>query len=395
MQQGKVEVKPAPAKVTDADGFFVSCSGMELWQLAMEISDYFGVNILVFDDIKEKKVYGDIKGVDLKHVLDSISWYLGCEYVEKDGIFYVGSNSKSILVLPSSGLAKEIEGVFKDVTLKLINDKIIVYGTERDVAKVQGVYNDLTKQRFCVVRMYAVEVQYDKGIELGIDLEKSVKYAFSWENMLENSYNPVQSLAVSLYASLEADADSLRVSSLIDTDLGLLSGVAVTVQVGTDQDRPVYTQSDYGDRVISSYSTQKTGLLLELKGSWDNDDWIIDFNVENSEAKSDLVKTVTMLTTKARLSKENPVHLLCKLNLSSLKESYDRGVPLLADIPYLGYLFRVSSDREMCRQIFFVIAFQGSEDTSLPAGSKPPPLLSKPSVLLETGKTLSTVIPGL
>ena len=346
---------PSKDQVKDkGDDFFVSASGLSLWELCGEISSCFDVNILVFEDIKDKQIYGDIKGVNLKQVLDAVSWYCGVEYVEKDGIYYVGSNTKTIIVLPASGLSQRVESLFKDVDVKRINDKLVVYGSERDVAKVQSVYNDIVKQDYCTVRLYAVELSYDKSLTFGVDLEKSVKYAFSWENILENSYNPVQALAVSLYMSLETDGDKLRVNSLIDTDLGLLSGETVRLQLGQDEDRPVYSRSEYGDEVISSYSTQSTGLLLDLDASFDGKDWILSYSIENSEAKTSLVKSITKLSSKSRLNKDSRVAFLAKLDLQSVRESYRKGIPVLADIPYLGYAFKITTDREIKRQVYFI-----------------------------------------
>ena len=359
---------------------------MSLWELCAEVSSCFNVNILVFEDIKDKQIFGDIHGVTLKNILDAISWYCGVEYVEKDGIYYIGSNTKTIIVLPSSGLPDKIENIFQDVQVRRVNDKLTIYGSERDVARVKSVYDDLVKQHYCVVRFHAVEIQFDKNITFGLDLEKSVKYAFSWDNILKNSYNPIQSLAVSLYASLEMDSDSLRVNSLVDTDIGLLSGEKIRLQLGQDEDRPVYSQnSESGNLVISGYSTQSTGLLLELVASFDGSDWILDFNIENSEAKSSLVKTLTKLTSKSRLSQKNPVAFLCNLNLSSIRESYTKGVPLLADIPFLGYLFKVTSDREYSRKVYFIATLHHSSFV-------PSPKLRKfSSPLLESSRFLQNL----
>ena len=356
------------------ENFFISCSGMQLWQLCSEISAYFNVNILVFDDIKDKVIFGDIRGVSLVQVLDSISWYCGVEYVERDGIYYVGSNTKTILVLPLSGLKDKVETIFQDVQVHTINDKMLIYGTERDVARVKAVYEDLVRQYYCIVHLYAVELAYDKNLTIGFDLDQSVKYVFSWENLLENSYNPFQSLAVSLYASLEADADQLRVRSVIDTDIGMLSGENVRIQMGQEEDRPVYTQSEYGNQVVSGYSTQITGLIIDLTASFDQKDWILNFQIENSDARSSVVKTLTKITSKVRLNEQNQVVLLAKLDLSTVTESYSKGIPFLCDIPWLGYLFRVSREREYDRQIYFVVYLKRDYER-LPADIDPPDLI--------------------
>ena len=97
--------------------------------------------------------------------------------------------------------------------------------------------------------------------------------------------------------------------------------------MGQEGDRPVYTQSEYGNQVVSGYSTQVTGLILDLAASFDEKDWILDFQIENSDAQSSVVKTITKITSKLRLNDQNQVSLLAKLDLSAVKESYSKGIP--------------------------------------------------------------------
>jgi len=350
----------------------MSCSGVPLYVLCAAISDHFKVNILVFDDIKERLVYGDIKGVSLERVLDCISWFLDAEYVLRDGIYYIGSNSKVVLVLPSAGVDKTIENFFVDVSLKNIGDKVVIYGSEREVAKVRQVYDQIIERKICKVKLYVLEIQNDDSLEAGIDIDQSVKYAFSWQALASNAYNPVQTLAVSLYASLQLDETQLRFSSLIDTDLGLVSGEPLKLQVGEDVDRPVYSQSDYGDRVLSGYSTQKTGLLIDLSVFFDKDQWVLSFSVENSEAKTDLKKTLTTLKTTAILNQKNPVSVLAKLNAGKNTIEYEKGIPYLADVPYLGYCFRVSRERIMDRTLYFIVQLLEPETISTLPDRLPP-----------------------
>ena len=320
---------------------------MQVWEVCSHVQEYFNVNILVFDDIKSKEIHGRITGVDLKQTLDSIAWLLGVEYVFKDGIYFFGSNTKTIVVLPSSGLDTSIEGLFKDVQLKKINDKLVICGSERDVAKIKSIYDQLLERQFGVFRLYAI----------------------SWESLSAASYNPIQSLAMSLKASLVAKDSLLRVSSLIDTDVGLLSGNPVNFQVGQDTDRPLYSQSNYSDtNVVQSYNTQHTGLIINLTGSYDPKakNWYITFSVENSEAKSDLVKTLTSLVTFTRVGDSSPVQILAKLNSGKFSEEHTKGIPFLCDIPYAGRLFRISHEYNLKREIIFVLQLKTLLSPNIP-----------------------------
>lgn len=367
MQQQQQDIQD---KGKDKDkSFFLDSDGLQVWDVCSQVQDFFGVNILVFDDVKAREIHGRITGVGLKQTLDCISWLLGVEYVFKDDIYFFGSNTKTIIVLPSTGLDSSIEGVFRDVTIKKINDKLVVAGSERDVARVKQVYDQILERQFGVFRLYAIEINHESEIELGADIDKSIAYAFSWESLSAASYNPIQSLALSLRASLKASESELKVSSLIDTDIGLFSGNPVTFQVGQDTDRPLYMQSNFSQtNVVQSYNTQHTGLIIQMAGSYDPKaaNWYVTFSVENSEAKSDLVKTLTTLTTFTRLGDSAPVQILAKLNGTKFSEQITKGIPLLCDVPYLGRLFRITREFSARRDIVFVLQYKSGLSTSIP-----------------------------
>jgi hypothetical protein len=358
MGKGDKKAKSSQKKLDDS--FFMHCEGVPCYKLCEKVSEFYNCNILVYDDIKDKEIFGTVRGGDLNAVLYCISWLLGCEYVIRDGIVFLGSNSRTVLVLPSSGIDQRIEHVFKDVSVKQLGDKIVVTGSERDVARVKQAYDKILKRSYAVVHLYAIELLYDNNIEFGFDIDKALEYSFSWEGLIESMGNPIQHLVMSFSASLEAGADKFRISSVIDTDIGLLSGKEVNFQIGEDNDRPIYSESTYGEqsRVISGYNTQHTGLILKLKGYYDQLAWYVDFSVENSEAKSDLKKTLTILNTVAKLNEENPVQILAKLNLGTVKQTYEKGLPFLCEIPVLGYLFRITKERKMRKQLVFVLTLK-------------------------------------
>ena len=324
---------------------------------------------MVFDDIKNKPIHAVIQGKGLEQVLDCLSWLLGCEYVIREGIIFLGSNTQTVLVLPSSGIDKDVENVFRGVTVKQFGDKVVVVGTERDVARVKQAYQKIIDRAYTVVHLYAIELLYDNNIEFGFDIDKALEYSFSWQGLVESMGNPIQNLVLSISASLDAGADKFRISSVIDTDIGLLSGKPVSFQVGEDNDRPIYSQSQYGEqsRVISGYSTQHTGLILTLKGYYDNQSWYVDFGVENSEAKDDLRKSLTTLNTVVKLNSENPVKILAKMNLGTVKQTYEKGLPFLCEIPLLGYFLRITKERKMRKQLVFVLQLKnGRQPFSVP-----------------------------
>lgn len=354
-------VTPTFENLSTKDEFFLISEGLPLWQVASFISKYFNINIIVYDDIKDKPIYASISGTKLKTVMNVLTWLTNSEFIEKDNIYYFGSNSQQILVLPSTDISANIEQIFTNVKAKQIEDKLVIVGNQKDVGKIKDSYNQILDRSYCVVHLYAFTVSSDRDINLGVDINKSISYAFSWESLALNSYNPIQALAVSLKASLVADEELINIQSVIDTDIGLLSGKDMLFQEGVDWDRPIYSQSQYGEQsqVISGYSTQHTGLILKLKGFNDGSgQWFVTFGIENSQAETDLKRRLTTLQTVSKLSKKNPVQMLAQLEAGESTETFEKGIPFLCDIPYIGALFRISDDRTVKKNIYFVLSLK-------------------------------------
>ncbi|MBN2641808.1 MAG: hypothetical protein JXR78_09155 [Victivallales bacterium] len=335
--------------------FFMLCSGLPVWQLMQAVSDFYGVNIIVFEDIKERQIYGNITGLDLAQTLDCVSWFLGVEWLERKGIYYIGGNAENILVFDSAGISANIETVFKSGSVKVLNDKIIASGSERDLMKIASAIKDITDRKYVKVHLTVFELTSDKNLSLGVDIQKSFEYAFSTANFLK-TFDPVSHLSLSVIASLEAECSYLKTKSIINTDIGLLTGEDISLHVGDSTDRPVYSESAEGRRVVESYSTQETGLIIQLKAfsQSDSDVWFFQVRVENSTAESDLKKSSSTLNTTVKLQGFTPV-LLCELKKEGETVKYEKGIPFLADIPYLGYLFRVTTEIKVNRHLYFVL----------------------------------------
>jgi len=349
---------------TDEEFFLVS-EGLPLWQVVFFISKYFKENIIVYDDIKDRPIFATIQGAKMKTCLNVLSWLTNSEYIQKDDIVYFGSNSSQILVLPSTDINQSVETIFTNVKAKQIEDKLVIVGNQKDVAKIKDSYNQILDRSYCIVHLYAFSVSYEDDLKLGVDIDRYVRYTFSWENMISNQFNPIQTMAVGLKASVVANDDLTNVQSFIDTDIGLLSGKELLFQDGLDWDRPIYSQSQYGEQsqVISGYSTQHTGIILRIKAYNDGSgQWFINFGIENSRAESDLKRRLTTLQTVSKLSKQNPVQMLAKLEAGERKEEVTKGVPFLEDIPLLGYCFRITEEVTTKKNLYFILSLKPTDE---------------------------------
>ena len=142
------------------DEFFLSSSGLPLWQVCQAVSDYFGVNVIVFDDLKDKPIFADVSGCSLRDVLDSITWLLGVEWVDREGQYYIGGNQSVIKVYSSLGIDSKIEQVFPN-SVKIVNDKIIVQGSEREIKRVTDSIEQVISRDVARCQVKVIEIIYN------------------------------------------------------------------------------------------------------------------------------------------------------------------------------------------------------------------------------------------
>lgn len=337
---------------SNSKDFFLSCQGVPLWQVCQSISEYYKVNVVVFDDLKDKPIFADVSGCDLADVLDLITWLLGVEWVERAGQYYIGGNQSKIEVLPSLGIDSKLEQVFPNA-VKLVNDKIIAQGTERELKKISDALTSTLERDVALCQLKVIEVVYDDRFQVGLDWEKSFEYAVSWENMVKNVH-PVTHAAMSLAASVQLDQAVISTRYVIDTQVGILSGSKVELNIGDEIDRPIYSTSEYGNRVLSGYNTQKTGLLIGLSAYHAGSAWVFDASVEHSRPVTDLQKTLSKVTTQVKIEDSRPF-LLANVSSSGGETNIEQGVPFLCRLPWIGFLFGVYDKVHLQRDFYVCI----------------------------------------
>ena len=344
--------KSAVVSASDNE-FWFEAKGIPLWQLAQSISEYFNVNILVFDDVKEKKIHGDIKGLNIEETLNALTWLIGIEWIKKDNVYYVGGNATSVSVYKSIGIDSKIETVYKD-SVKLLGDKIVVQGSERDIKKIEDSLKKVTERDFVKVKVKMVEISYNDEFDVGFEWSKAFEYTADWKEMLKNIH-PVTHAAMAIAVSTHLDEIFYSSRTLINTELGILSGSGVSIAIGEDLDREVYQQSDYGTRVVSGYNTQHTGLIIDLKAfKGDSKDWVLHATIENSTSESSLQKRLTKLTNQIKASSGDVV-LIGSVKRENIRHEVTKGIPFLCRIPWLGLLFGVHKDITLTRDVYAVL----------------------------------------
>lgn len=116
--------------------------------------------------------------------------------------------------------------------------------------KISDALTSTLERDVALCQLKVIEVVYDDRFQVGLDWEKSFEYAVSWENMVKNVH-PVTHAAMSLAASVQLDQAVISTRYVIDTQVGILSGSKVELNIGDEIDRPIYSTSEYGNRVLS------------------------------------------------------------------------------------------------------------------------------------------------
>ena len=356
-----------------ASKFFLFAEELPLYQVVSELSLFFKKNIVVYKDYKDLKISCNITDLDLEKSLDLISWLAGIEWYFRDGIYYLGGNSDFIEVLDNTNFDKSLSSVFSSSAVKILEDKIIVTGTEREVKRISDAIRKMQKRDFVTVRVWGYEVSDDVMLTLGVNIDKSLQYAFSWESLITNSYNPVQMLAVSLAMSLEARKQSDDMKLLVDTYITLISGKVQSLNVGEAIDREIYSTNEQGNVVTSGYQTTETGYMLSISAfryNFSDFNWIMDFSLTNISEQTSNRRNQLILKNTLILG-SGPV-LAGRIIKNSELLTVSKGIPFLCDIPFLGYLFRVTSERQVKRHVIFFVQRVDSDSVSVPSDSTLP-----------------------
>lgn len=352
-------------------GFYIQSDELELWRIANDISGFFNVNVLVYPDLKDKKVSCDLRGLTLEKSLDLVSWLAGVEWYLKDNNYYIGGNKDYIEVLDNTGIDLSLTSVFGNSNVKIVEDKIIISGTEREVKRISDAVKQLQKKANCSIHVVGYEVSEDRLIRLGVDLSHSIKYGVSWDNLIASGGNPVQSLAMSLAASVKAEQSGDDLRLLMSTNLTCISGKSQYLFIGDAVDRVINSTNEQGNVYTAGFSTVSTGYRVEVKGYlYEGEDWIFDFFIKNSNA-SDQYHRSELEVKNTVLLKIGAGALIGRIikKMETVKE--EKGIPFLCEVPYFGYLFKVSEEREIRRHVLFFVERVG--DSVADAGATAPP----------------------
>jgi type II secretory pathway component GspD/PulD (secretin) len=355
-------------------GFFLECNELELWKVAQELSIYFGKNVIVYKDCKNQKISCNLRELSLEKALNIISWMSGIEWYEKDGFYYIGGNKDYIEVLDNTGIDSNSLNVFGP-QVKTCEDKIIISGSERDVKRIRKAIETMQKRSAVNIRIWGYEIADSADLKLGFDIEQAIKYSASWDALMQYEFNPVQVLVMSIEASFERDANRDDMKQILNTCLTCISGKEQKIIVGEAVDRQTYAVSGNSEATyVSGYSTLQTGFTLKLKPYKYNNKWLFNVSIENSLEQSELRRNNIALENTVIASKKPS--LIGRIIKDYETVSYEKGIPFLCDLPLIGYLFRVTEEKKVRRNVLFFMQVIDSEYLLPPGATRRAHLLT-------------------
>jgi hypothetical protein len=333
----------------------LDCVDMPLSELQQILTETFKIRIFFSKSLASEKLTTSYVESSLKDVLDSLCWSFSTDYLEKDGIYYVGGGRDMFLVRYNYGIkSTDIEGAFKS-QVKFIEDKIVIQGSEKDVKKIDDSMNSLIKRDYSRFHIRGIDISKRFFMELGIDIEQSIKYSLSWNSLMKTQFNPIVAGAIAIYASLKENETNGAYKNIIDTDIYCVSGIESTLNIGLQVDRQLYTSSvEQGTKVTSGFNTQQTGIIMKLTAFKNDNSWFVKTYLEDSTFINDFSKSVVSAMNNIILNDNREIVFMHYTKKKS-QEDQSKGVPFISRIPLLGYFFAVKDESTEDRDIYFSI----------------------------------------
>jgi general secretion pathway protein D len=266
------------------------------------------------------------------------------------------------------------------------NNAIVFKASNRDYKRVLTVLKQLDIQpRQVLINVLVAEITLSGSIEYGIEwfLNKNIGSLggtggnYTAQGAMDSSYkrpiNTALGAANGFFLTLYDPVDFLRglvfalgsdqdVNILSSPNILALDNTEATIEVGEDVPTVTGTATSTinTNSVTSTIQYRKTGVLLTVKPHINSSGLVKMELVQEVSDKGVLIKELnnyTFLTRRAETSlvvEDNQTVVMAGL-MRSKKNNSQSGIPLLKDIPVLGYLFGGLSKENAKTELIFMI----------------------------------------
>jgi len=374
----------------------LDAQGADIKTVLRSISDFAGINIVSGPDV-EGEVYVHIKDSPWEEALDILLKAHGYGYREEYGMIRVApmdrlnkeeleqqtAERKKEELLPlinriifvNNSNADEISGALGNVVSKrgkIDVDKgsnaLIVNDIERNCDKIEEMVRELDKKTFQVdINAKLVEVDVEATRELGINwgLMNLHKSGFSGTGSAEVAANialPIGTMKFGtvrswgeLGAILEMLENKNKANIISNPRITTMDNREASILVG--KEIPLIVADEAGNPITE---LTKIGIMLRVTPHVNADETItLDLHPEVSELQSESTAQggVIISTSEAdtRVVVRNGETAVIGGLIKKVETDLVRGIPVLKDIPYLGYLFSSKSKAEKKQELVIFV----------------------------------------
>ena len=296
--------------------FFEDVPAYECLQI---IAEDHGINIIVSEDYKARKVNLRIKTESLEKLLKTIAWILNCDYIIKDDIYYFGGKTIVYDVRETFGI-KDISKQFGDKT-DTVGDKIVIKGNEREVKNVSEAIDLIKKIHACEVYFYIFQVSFDKGQNFGIGVNPTLKMKdIDFETFKGGKFDVKDFFEGSKVSfDVKTDFSVKDFKEIYNNTLSCVSGKKSNITLGFSEDREIFDAVPVGGQSSiykTGYSQFQTGLKIDVEPFYDSKDkvWNVGFKLENSVQKGSNQKGIVLMDS-TLITKDEATTCLASINL--------------------------------------------------------------------------------
>lgn len=252
--------------------------------------------------------------------------------------------------------SKKVASNIVQPSLNFVDDDVLkpFYGAQWAILNDEnrssaGVLNpkELPPPREIQLEYISIETRNEKGLDLGLELDSAITYALSWEVLAQSQFNPVQALAIAITAKTKLDATKVETNVLARITHRHIIGTTSVISVGDTviEDRFIATETGTSYRTVSE--TRDYGRILTLTSrAVDDVSFVLDVSYTDTRRISIDNSTRSEYRYTALLKPPCSIPIVA-FDVGETSQEYYKGLPFLADIPYLGYVFRITKNRQI------------------------------------------------
>ncbi len=264
------------------------------------------------------------------------------------------------------------------------NNSILAIGTKQELEMVEKLINELDKvQKQVLIEALILEVTLDTQKNVGISAAQNQKslngiissrgasrtdaiFASGLTNVanqgLPQGFSYFANIGKSWEVALQAIATDSTVNVLSRPRIQTSHGEVATFFVGDTVPYINSTYANLGGTPTSSYTQKDIGIQLSVQPLINEDGLVVMDIVQNIEQlgttqkiDNNDVPTTTKRQAQARVAVKDADTIILGGFISTQKTKSSTGIPGLKDIPYLGTLFRSTSDRTKRVELIMLI----------------------------------------